>query len=63
MRKLIVSEFLTLDGVMEAPEEWQPSYVSEDVAEEMLTSIGSWSIRLSWGAGSVLSTTGWRRRA
>ena len=35
MRKLIAAEFLTLDGVIEASEEWQPFYVSEDVAEEI----------------------------
>ncbi len=39
MRKLIMAEFLTLDGVMEASEEWQPSYVSEDVAEAIQTNI------------------------
>jgi dihydrofolate reductase len=39
MRKLIVAEFLTLDGVMEASETWQPHYVSEDVAEEIRASI------------------------
>ncbi len=39
MRKLIVSEFLTLDGVMEAPEQWQPPYVSDDVAEEIRAEI------------------------
>jgi dihydrofolate reductase len=33
MRKVIVTEFLTLDGVMEASEQWQPPYVSDDVAE------------------------------
>jgi dihydrofolate reductase len=39
MRKVMVSEFLTLDGVMEASEEWQPPYVSDDIAEEIRTSI------------------------
>lgn len=39
MRKLIAAEFLTLDGVMEASEEWQPAYVSEDVADEIRASI------------------------
>jgi dihydrofolate reductase len=39
MRKLIVAEFLTVDGVMEASEEWQPPYVSEDVAEEIRAAI------------------------
>lgn len=33
MRKLIVSEFLTLDGVMESPETWQFPYFSDDMAE------------------------------
>ncbi len=33
MRKVIVSEFLTVDGVMEASEQWQPPYFSDDVAE------------------------------
>lgn len=39
MRKIIVAEFLTLDGVIEASEEWQPSYVSDDVAEEIRAAI------------------------
>jgi dihydrofolate reductase len=33
VRKIIVSEFLSLAGVMEAPEEWQFPYLSEDMAE------------------------------
>jgi dihydrofolate reductase len=32
MRKIVVSEFLSVDGVMEAPEKWQFPYVSDDVA-------------------------------
>jgi len=39
MRKIIVSEFLTLDGVMEAPETWQFPYISDDVAEYIKTHI------------------------
>jgi dihydrofolate reductase len=39
MRKLIVAEFLTLDGVMEASEEWQPAYISEDVAEAIQANV------------------------
>lgn len=34
MRKVIVSEFLTLDGVMEAPQNWQFPYLSDDMAED-----------------------------
>ena len=39
MRKVIVSEFLTLDGVMEASETWQPHYESQDVAAEISAEI------------------------
>jgi dihydrofolate reductase len=31
MRKLIVSEFLTADGVMEAPDEWHGPYFDDDM--------------------------------
>ncbi|MBC8171189.1 MAG: dihydrofolate reductase [Anaerolineae bacterium] len=31
MRKIIVSEFLTLDGVMEAPQNWRFPYASDDL--------------------------------
>jgi hypothetical protein len=27
VRKLVVTELVTLDGVVEAPEEWQPPYI------------------------------------
>ena len=33
MRKVIVSEFVTLDGVMESNEKWQFPYYSDDLAE------------------------------
>ena len=33
MRRLIAYEYLTLDGVMEAPEKWQFPYLTNDVAE------------------------------
>lgn len=33
MRKLFVSEYMTLDGIIEAPEQWQFPYLSEDVAQ------------------------------
>ncbi|SEG14557.1 Dihydrofolate reductase [Actinacidiphila yanglinensis] len=32
MRKLIVTEFLTADGVMEAPNEWHGPYFDDDMA-------------------------------
>jgi dihydrofolate reductase len=39
MTKIIACEFLTLDGVMEASEQWQPSYVSPDLAETITAHI------------------------
>lgn len=36
MRKLVVAEFLTLDGVMEAPEKWNSKYLND---EEMTNDI------------------------
>lgn len=30
MRKLVVTEFLTLDGVMEAPEKWNNDYLNDE---------------------------------
>ncbi len=32
MTRLLACEFRTLDGVMEASEQWQPSFVSTDFA-------------------------------
>ncbi len=33
MRKIIVSEFVTLDGVMEAPEKWSFQYWNEETLQ------------------------------
>ena len=33
MRRVIAYEYVTLDGVMEAPEKWQFPYLTDDVAE------------------------------
>ena len=32
MRKVIATEYLTLDGVMEAPEQWSPQFWNDEVA-------------------------------
>lgn len=39
MGKVVVMEYLTLDGVMEAPEAWQFPYYSEDVAEANISGL------------------------
>lgn len=37
MRKILVSQFLTLDGIMDAPEKWNLKYLSdEEVVSEIL---------------------------
>ncbi len=33
MRKLVVTEFLSLDGVMEAPEKWTFQFWNDDLAK------------------------------
>ena len=40
MRKVIVSEFVSLDGVMEAPEEWHFPYWSDEMGQEIGAAMG-----------------------
>jgi len=39
MRRLVAYEYVTLDGVVEAPEKWQFPYLTDDVAELIKTQI------------------------
>ena len=39
MRKIIVSEFMSLDGVIEAPETWHFPYISDDMQEDIKANI------------------------
>lgn len=41
MRKIVVSEFLTVDGVIESPEHWQFPYMDESVAAQIQAGIHS----------------------
>jgi dihydrofolate reductase len=41
MRKLIVSEFISLDGVIEAPQNWHFPYVTDDMMEVVMKSMNS----------------------
>ena len=44
MRKIIVSEFVSLDGVCEAPERWSLDYWNDEIAafkQEELFSVGA----------------------
>lgn len=48
MRKLIVSQFITLDGVMEAPEQWNSQYMKdEEVTKDILEGFAASDILLS----------------
>jgi len=46
MSKLIVSEFIALDGVIEAPETWHFPYISEDMAAHIEAAIKTTDIML-----------------
>lgn len=39
MRKLIVSEFISLDGVIEAPQNWHFPFVTDDMQQEVMKGI------------------------
>jgi len=41
MRKLVVSEFITLDGIIESPEQWQFPFLSEDVSQAIRAEVHS----------------------
>ena len=36
MRRVVAALFVTLDGVVESPEKWQPRYVDEELGEAIL---------------------------
>ena len=40
MRKVIVSEFVSLDGVMEAPDQWHFPYFDEEMGQEIMEGMG-----------------------
>jgi dihydrofolate reductase len=40
MRKVIASEFVSLDGVMEAPDQWHFPYFDEEMGQEIMTAMG-----------------------
>ena len=39
MRKIIVSEFISLDGVIEAPQNWHFPFVTDDMQQEVVNQI------------------------
>jgi dihydrofolate reductase len=41
MRKLTASFFMSLDGVVQAPERWQPPYMTDEIGAVLGQSIGS----------------------
>lgn len=41
MSKVIVSEFVTLDGVMETPEKWQPQFYCEELGKDIIDGLSA----------------------
>lgn len=46
MRRIVVTEFLTVDGVAESPERWVPSFWSEETGNYKLTELRSHDAQL-----------------
>lgn len=46
MRKIVVAEFISLDGVVEAPYTWHFPYMSEDMGADLLAAIMATDINL-----------------
>lgn len=57
MRKVVVSEFLTLDGIMEAPDKWQLKYVNEEMGNDVEKEICS-ADSLLFGRTTYLTMAG-----
>lgn len=36
MRKIIAGMFITLDGVVEAPEKWNPQYYDDELNQDVM---------------------------
>jgi dihydrofolate reductase len=62
MAKLIVIEFLTLDGVMEAPENWQFSFVNPEIMEVNQSQIHSLDALLLGRVTYEIFAAAWSQR-
>ncbi len=40
MRRIIASEFLSLDGVMESPDQWHFPYWNDEMGQEIMAAMG-----------------------
>ena len=40
MRRVVASEFVSLDGVMESPEKWHFPYFDDEMGQEIRTAVG-----------------------
>jgi hypothetical protein len=43
MRKIVAGMFVTLDGVVEAPEKWNSAYYNDEMNEAVLAQLGACS--------------------
>ncbi len=41
MRRIVVNEFMSLDGVIEAPEKWTFQYLNDEIRAHIGSSFGS----------------------
>lgn len=46
MRNIVAAEFLSLDGVMEAPNEWHSHYVNDEMAAAQAAQLAEWDTML-----------------
>lgn len=47
MRRVVLSTYVTLDGVMEAPHEWSPQFWNDEAAQHALDQL--FASGFSWG--------------
>ena len=57
MRKTIASEFVSLDGMMEAPDQWHFPYFDEEMGPEIVTAMGQSDAMLMGRNLATLSAT------
>lgn len=63
MRRVVVTEFLTIDGVMEAPERWMPPYWSDEINAYKLDELCSHEAQLLGRATYETFAAAWPQRS
>lgn len=55
MRKIIAGMFITLDGVVEAPEKWNPPYYDDELNQDVMPLLAAAGTHLYGGAPTSYS--------